>query len=169
MSVFLRCFNSSTKGAEGAKDLLIALASSKELEEPLAPLPGAHCASMSKPSCSFAFVGGNFCEPLVWSSTTVYSVHFSCQRLHWLKEKVRPTAFPSGCCAAHSACNCARSCPLRTFVCFCLRLPVAPDGGQVLRHPTSRAILFSCSLFSGIYCILTHASLERRTAEQCVF
>ncbi|CAK9062932.1 unnamed protein product [Durusdinium trenchii] len=46
------CFNSSTKGAEGAKDLLIALASSKELEEPLAPLPGAHCASMSKPSAS---------------------------------------------------------------------------------------------------------------------
>ena len=59
MSMFLRCFNNETKGAEGAKDLLMALASSKELEEPFAPLPIAHCASMSKPSCSFAFVGAS--------------------------------------------------------------------------------------------------------------
>ena len=53
----LRCFDDETIGAKGAKDLLVALASSEELEEPFAPLPIAHCASMSKPSCSFAFAG----------------------------------------------------------------------------------------------------------------
>ena len=57
MSMFLRCFSRDTEGAEGAKDLLMALASSKELEEPFATF--AHCASMSKPSCSFAFVGAS--------------------------------------------------------------------------------------------------------------
>ena len=56
VQAFLRCFGYE---AEGAKDLLMALASSKELEEPCAPLPIAHCASMSKPSCSFAFVGAS--------------------------------------------------------------------------------------------------------------